>query len=89
MLHADPAYPTGEIEDQVDRLVKARGKVMKEEIMLRARILGLLTPEQRADLEQMHQQRRERIRRDWMERRQPRAPSDPEEPEPPQPPDRF
>jgi hypothetical protein len=89
MLHMEPAHSTADIEDQVDRVVKVRGKVMKEEIMLRARILGLLTPDQRAELEDLHQQRRERIRRDYMNRRQPRAPAPPEEPEPPEPPDRF
>lgn len=50
------------VEAQVDRVVRARGAVMKEEILLRARIMALLTPEQRAQLEDRFQARRQRFR---------------------------
>jgi Spy/CpxP family protein refolding chaperone len=82
MLHTEPMPSNREIEAQVDDLVKAQGKVMKQEILLRARILAMLLPEQRAELESLHQQRREAVRRDFRDR-QPREPRAPRPPEPP------
>ncbi len=69
LLHSQDTPPAREIEDLVDAFVDAQGRVMKEEILTRARILALLTPEQRADLETMHQQRRQDVRRDLRDRK--------------------
>lgn len=71
----------GAIEAQVDRFVGARGAVLKSELLLRAKIKGMLTPEQRAKLEQIHEERRRQFR----ERMQgnpgaPDAPSTPSSP---------
>jgi len=82
MLHQEPMPSSVEIEQQVDHLVQAQGEVMKQEIMLRASILALLTPEQRAELESLHQQRREAVRREFRNREQ-RPPRSPAPPEPP------
>jgi len=76
MLHTEPMPSSEEIEGQVDSLVQAQGDVMKQEILLRARILSLLTPEQRAELESLHQQRREAVRREFRHR-EPRPPRSP------------
>ena len=62
MLHADPMPSDRELERQVDQLVGAQSAVMREEILLRAHIMTLLTPEQRAGLEELHQQRRQHMR---------------------------
>jgi Spy/CpxP family protein refolding chaperone len=63
VLRTQPAdVDLGAVEDQVDRVVQARGAVMKEEILLRARIMALLTPEQRTQLEDRFQARRQRFR---------------------------
>ena len=63
------------VEAQVDRVVNARAAVMKEEILLRARIMALLTPEQRASLEELFQDRRQMFRESRQRReRQPRYP---------------
>ena len=83
MLHAENPPPSSEIEDQVDAFVDAQGRIMREQILLRARILALLTPEQRADLETMHQRRRDDVRRDIRERKRQRVPEPTAEPQPP------
>lgn len=82
MLRTEPMPSSGEIEGQVDSLVQAQGNVMKQEILLRARILSLLTPEQRTELESLHQQRREAVRREFRNRshRSPAPPEPPAEP---------
>ncbi len=82
MLHTEPMPSTRAIEAQVDDLVKAQGNVMREEVLLRARVLALLTPDQRAELESMHRQRRENLRREFRER-EPRRPREPQPAEPP------
>jgi len=86
LLHAEPMPSNREIEAQVDDLVNAQGNVMRQEILLRARIRAMLTPDQRAELEALHQQRREAVR-GQMRNRQPRQPRQPEPPEPPEPPE--
>jgi Spy/CpxP family protein refolding chaperone len=73
------------VEQQVDRFVKARGQVMTEEIMLRARIMSLLTPDQRARLEELFEARRREFRDRALQRREgpPRRPVEGDEPPPP------
>ena len=74
------------VESQVDRLVGARGAAMKEEILLRARIMAMLTPDQRARLEELFEERRQQFR-DRARQRQER-PSQPRREVPPdEPPD--
>ena len=87
MLHTEPMPSTREIEAQVDDLVNAQGNVMRQEVLLRARVLALLTPEQRAELESMHRQRRDVMRHEFRNRapRQPRAPQPTEPPAEPEP----
>ena len=87
MLHMEPMPSTREIEAQVDDLVNAQGNVMRQEVLLRARVLALLTPEQRAELESMHRQRRDLMRHEFRNRapRQPRAPQPTEPPVEPEP----
>ena len=87
MLHTEPMPSAREIEAQVDDLVKAQGNVMRQEILLRARILAMLLPEQRAELESLHQQRREAVRREFRNR-PPRPPRAPQPAEPPVEPNR-
>ncbi len=82
MLHMDPMPSTREIEAQVDDLVNAQGNVMRQEVLLRARVLALLTPDQRAELESMHRIRREDVRREFRNR-EPRRPRAPQPTEPP------
>lgn len=82
MLHTEPLPSTSEIEAQVDELVNAQGNVMRQEVLLRARVLALLTPDQRAELESMHRQRRESVRREFRNR-EPRRPRSPQPTEPP------
>ena len=86
MLHTEPMPSTREIEAQVDDLVNAQGNVMRQEVLLRARVLALLTPDQRAELESMHRQRRETLRREFRNR-EPRPPRPPQPTEPPVEPD--
>ncbi len=86
MLHTEPMPSTREIEAQVDDLVNAQGNVMRQEILLRSRVLALLTPDQRAELESMHRQRRDAVRREFRNR-EPRAPRPPRPTEPPVEPD--
>ena len=82
MLHTEPMPSTREIEAQVDDLVNAQGNVMRQEVLLRARVLALLTPDQRAELESMHRHRRESVRREFRNR-EPRRPRSPQPTEPP------
>ena len=86
MLHTEPMPSTREIEAQVDDLVNAQGNVMRQEVLLRARVLALLTPDQRAQLESMHQRRRETVRHE-LRNRQLRQPREPQPTEPPVEPD--
>ncbi len=86
MLHTEPMPSTREIEALVDELVNAQGNVMRQEVLLRARVLALLSPDQRAELESMHRQRRQDVRREFRNR-EPRRPRPPQPTEPPVEPD--
>ena len=73
MLDSSDPRPLVEIEDQVDRFVTAQGGVMREEILLRARIMSLLSPEQRTQLEELHAARRREMRERAMSRQRQRS----------------
>ena len=79
----------GEVESQVDRFVGARSAQMKEEILLRARIMAMLTPDQRARLEELFEERRQELRDRARQRQdrpnQPRRQAPPDEPPDDQP----
>lgn len=77
LLATEPAPPPRELEAQVDRFVAARGNVTREEILLRSRIRALLTPDQRAQLEELHELRRQHMREERRERLRPAMPSEP------------
>jgi Spy/CpxP family protein refolding chaperone len=72
LLRAEPAPSMGDVEGQVDRFVSAQGAITKTEIMMRARIRSWLTADQRADLQRIHEARRDEMR----ERRRDRRPED-------------
>jgi Spy/CpxP family protein refolding chaperone len=87
MIDAEPAPSVDRAEPQIDRFVTARAAVLKSELLLRARIRSLLTAEQRAKLEQYHEQRRQQFRDRVMSApRQPGSAGTPYGPPPPPPP---
>ena len=88
MIDAEPAPSVDRVEPQIDHFVAARAAVLKSELVLRARIRSLLTAEQRAKLEQYHEERRRQFRDKVMSApRQPGAPGDKTPPPPPPPQD--
>lgn len=87
MIDAEPAPTVDRVEPNVDRFVAARAAVLKSELLLRAKIRSLLTADQRAKLEQYHEQRRQQFRDRVMSTpRPPGAAGPPDGPPPPPPP---
>ena len=73
-------FDLGDVEKLVDRLVSAQGAVTKSEIMLRARIMAMLSSDQRHVLQQAHSDQRQDRRRNTRDRRTDSPRDRPEDP---------